>query len=76
MVIASRSRLSLMLDARLEREDVLGLENRNVNELQKSHHSRPGEGGKKERRMKDGLSLNNFSSWNRKRWQQKCASFT
>jgi hypothetical protein len=31
MVIASRSRLSLMLDARLEREDVLGLENRNVN---------------------------------------------
>jgi hypothetical protein len=52
------------------------LENKKIKELQKSHHLRAGEDERKERRMKDELSLNDFSSWNRKRWQQKCAGFT
>jgi hypothetical protein len=65
-----------MLDACLEQEDTLRLEHKKLNELQKDHNLRPGEVEKKERRVKDESSLNDFSSWNSIRWQQKCENFT
>ena len=66
MFIESRSRVSLMLGAWLEREDTLVVEKK-LNEQKKGHNLRLEEVEKKERRMKDELSLNNFSPWNHKR---------